>query len=167
MDGRCTSKCPRTTEVTADLDFVSPGGEGIYTSGRLGHREDDGDQLEHARPLPRRLQIRRPSFTASLKIPDGWKFGTSLPIANQNGSSIQFAPISLTLLVDSPVITGQYMKVVPLNPGKTPSVEMDIASDRRRAQSATRSWEQYKNLVTQPPPSSEPSTIATITLCSV
>jgi predicted metalloprotease with PDZ domain len=52
--------------------------------------------------------------------------------------------------VDSPVITGQYMKVVPLNPGKTPSVEMDIASDSAAALEAPPEvWEQYKNLVTQ------------------
>ncbi len=63
------------------------------------------------------------TYDASLRLPTGWKFGTSLPVASQSGDEIKFAPISLTLLVDGPVITGQYLKVVPLNPGQTPPVE--------------------------------------------
>ena len=54
------------------------------------------------------------------------------------------------MLVDGPVITGQYLKVVPLNPGQTPPVEMDIAADSAAALDAPAEvWEHYKNLVTQ------------------
>ena len=54
------------------------------------------------------------------------------------------------MLVDGPVITGQYLKVVPLNPGQTPPVEMDIAADSAAALEAPAEvWEHYKNLVTQ------------------
>ena len=63
---------------------------------------------------------------------------------------IKFAPVSLTMLVDGPVITGQYLKVVPLNPGQTPPVEMDVAADSAAALDAPADvWEHYKNLVTQ------------------
>ena len=54
------------------------------------------------------------------------------------------------MLVDGPVITGEYLKVVPLNPGQTPPVEMDIAADSAAALDAPAEvWEHYKNLVTQ------------------
>ena len=157
------------TEVTADLDFVSPGGEGIYTSGGSATEKMTVINLEHARPLPGRLQIRRPYLHREPETSrtDG---SSAPPCRSQTRTAAAFSlpPISLTLLVDSPVITGQYMKVVPLNPGKTPSVEMDIASDSAAALEAPPEvWEQYKNLVTQATNPSELSTIATITLCSV
>ena len=42
------------------------------------------------------------SFSASLKLPAGWKYGTALPVQKEGAGSIQFAPTSLTSLVDSP-----------------------------------------------------------------
>ena len=83
-------------------------------------------------------------------MPANWKFGTSLAVASQSGAEIKFAPVSLTMLVDGPVITGEYLKVVPLNPGQTPPVEMDVAADSAAALDAPAEvWEHYKNLVTQ------------------
>src|SRR5205807_8288804 len=90
------------------------------------------------------------TYTASLRLPAGWKYGTSLQVASSSGQDIQFAPLSLTMLVDSPVISGEFLKVVPLNPGQTPPVEMDIAADSAGALEAPAEvWEQYKNLVAQ------------------
>ena len=53
-------------------------------------------------------------FTASARLPSGWKFDTALPIAKQDGDRIDFAPVSLTTLVDSPVMAGAYMRIVPV-----------------------------------------------------
>jgi predicted metalloprotease with PDZ domain len=68
-------------------------------------------------------------FLPSLRLPDGWKFNTSLPIAKQSGAEIQFAPAPLDLLVDSPVQAGLYTRVVRLKEGTNPPHELDIASD--------------------------------------
>src|SRR5690242_14914055 len=91
------------------------------------------------------------SYTASLRLPPGWKFGTALPIANQSGDEIQFKPVSLYTLVDSPVIAGEYLKVVPLTTaGQYPPQEMDIAADSAAALDAPAEvWQQYRNLATQ------------------
>jgi predicted metalloprotease with PDZ domain len=89
-------------------------------------------------------------YTASLRLPQGWKYGTALPVESGSGDTIQFKPVSLTTLVDSPVIAGEYFKVVPLNPGQTPPAEMDIAADSAAALDAPPEvWNDYKNLVTQ------------------
>jgi len=54
------------------------------------------------------------------------------------------------MLIDGPVITGQYLKVVPLNPGQTPPAEMDVAADSASALDAPPEvWQHYKNLITQ------------------
>jgi predicted metalloprotease with PDZ domain len=68
------------------------------------------------------------SYKASLRLPAGWKYGTSLAVAGNADNVADFAPVSLTTLVDSPVLAGEYFRVVPLN-DERPSVELDIAAD--------------------------------------
>src|SRR4030095_6231046 len=41
--------------------------------------------------------------TASIRLPDGWKHATSLPPTRPGGDNIAFQPVSLTVLVDSPL----------------------------------------------------------------
>ena len=55
---------------------------------------------------------------------------------------------SLTTLVDSPVITGEFLKVVKL--ADDPLTEMDIAADSAAALDPPQEvWDHYKNLVEQ------------------
>jgi predicted metalloprotease with PDZ domain len=87
-------------------------------------------------------------FKASVRLPQGWKYGTSLPMASANGNELQFEPISLTLLVDSPIITGEYFRVVPL--AENPRQEMDIAADSAAALDVPAEFfDRYKNLTDQ------------------
>jgi predicted metalloprotease with PDZ domain len=69
------------------------------------------------------------TFEPTLRLPEGWKFNTSLPIASQSGNTVKFAPVPLDLLVDSPVQSGEYLRVIALNPGEKPSNEVDVAAD--------------------------------------
>jgi predicted metalloprotease with PDZ domain len=69
------------------------------------------------------------SFQPSLTVPAGWKFNTSLPVASQSGNAITFSPVPLDLLVDSPVQSGEFVRVYPLNPGEKPPHEVDVVSD--------------------------------------
>src|SRR5581483_5038147 len=46
------------------------------------------------------------TFRASVRLPASWKFDTALPIASQSADRIEFAPVSLTTLVDSPIVAG-------------------------------------------------------------
>ncbi len=79
---------------------------------------------------PKGFTARNLTFLPSLKLPNGWKFGTALPGAKQNGETIDFDPVPLDTLVDSPVIAGRYFKTIQLTPGARPSHEMDIAADK-------------------------------------
>ena len=92
------------------------------------------------------------TYEASLRLPANWKFGTALPVVSQSAEStpqINFAPVSLTSLVDSPVLAAQFLKVVPLSHDPVP-VEMDIAADSAAALDAPPEvWQDYRNLVTQ------------------
>ena len=70
------------------------------------------------------------SFLPSITLPGGWKFGTALPVARTNGDDVEFASVSLTTLVDSPLIAGvHYRKIELSKPGEMPSHAMDLVAD--------------------------------------
>lgn len=69
-------------------------------------------------------------LAASITLPEGWKFGTALPVARENGNEVEFAPTSLTTLVDSPVIAGaHYRKIELTKAGEKPAHVMDLVAD--------------------------------------
>jgi predicted metalloprotease with PDZ domain len=73
-------------------------------------------------------------YEATLKLPEGWKFGTSLPIEKQTGNQIAFKTISLDMLVDSPVIAGQYYRMIDITPAGEPiHHELDMVADSEAA----------------------------------
>jgi predicted metalloprotease with PDZ domain len=87
------------------------------------------------------------TFKPSLRLPAGWTYGTSLVTARETAEGIEFEPVSLTMLVDSPVLAGEYFRKVPL--GK-PDVELDIAADSAAALAiAPEQVEQLRKLVEQ------------------
>ncbi len=137
------------TEIDAELDFLSPATfEGGFSAGSSATDKLAIISWNQVLLYPKGFKSDDINYSASLKLPDGWKFGTPLPIASQSGNEIKFAPVSLTTLVDSPVITGEFLKVVPL--AQDPVTEMDIAADSAAALDAPQeAWDHYKNLVEQ------------------
>jgi predicted metalloprotease with PDZ domain len=65
---------------------------------------------------------------ASLRLPAGWRYGTSLKTASATPDRVTFAPVSLTTLVDSPVLAGEFFLPVSLDASSRP-VEIDLAAD--------------------------------------
>jgi predicted metalloprotease with PDZ domain len=52
---------------------------------------------------------------ASIRLPSGWKFASALEPAKQKGDDVTFKPVSLTMLIDSPLIAGDHFKRVQLD----------------------------------------------------
>ena len=114
--------------VNASLDFVSPTGEeGLFTGGASATDKMTVLSWNTVLLYPAGWTSNELTYQASLHLPEGWKFGTPLPIGSQSGTEVKFNPVPLTTLVDSPVIAGQYMRIVPLS--ENPRQEMDIAAD--------------------------------------
>ena len=69
-------------------------------------------------------------FAASVHLPSGWKFGTALPVTRTSGDTVDFSPVSLTTLVDSPLIAGNHYRKVELTDGHDgPSHVIDMVSE--------------------------------------
>ncbi len=139
-------------EVHASLDFLSAtNSEGnSFTAAPSTTEKMTVISWNQVLLYPRGWTADQITYSSSVRLPSGWKFGTPLPVSSQSGGEIQFAPVSLYTLVDSPIIAGEYLKIVPLNSGENPLVEMDIAADSATALDAPPEvWDHYKNLVKQ------------------
>ena len=72
--------------------------------------------------------------TASVRLPEGWKFGTALTPTQQSGSSIEFQTASLTTLVDSPLIAGANYRQLQITPaGETLTHVVDMVGESEEA----------------------------------
>jgi predicted metalloprotease with PDZ domain len=135
--------------VYASLDFISPvGEEGIFTAAASATDKMMVLSWNTLLLYPAGWTTDELTYQASVRLPDGWKFGTPLPIASQSGAEIKFNPASLTTLVDSPVIAGEFLRIVPLS--ENPHQEMDIAADSAADLDAPPGvLDHYKNLTDQ------------------
>ena len=138
-------------EVNASLDFLSPATlEGGFSAGSSATAAMAIVSWNQVLLYPKGWKSDDIMYEPSLRLPAGWKFGTSLPMASHTGEELKFAPSTLTMLVDSPVLIGEHLRVVPLNEGPAPLAEMDIAADSAAALEAPPEvWEHYRNLITQ------------------
>jgi predicted metalloprotease with PDZ domain len=69
-------------------------------------------------------------FAPSVTLPANWKFGTALAVARADADKIEFAPTSLTTLIDSPLIAGLFYRRIELTkPGEAPVHFMDLVAD--------------------------------------
>jgi len=68
----------------------------------------------------------------TLKLPEGWQFGTSLETASSAGAVTTFKTTSLETLVDSPMFAGRYFAKVDLTPNMPGpgNVSLNIVADR-------------------------------------
>ncbi|HEX8814615.1 MAG TPA: M61 family peptidase [Terriglobales bacterium] len=91
------------------------------------------------------------TFSPSITLPTGWKFGTALrPAGNAQGSVLNFQPVSLTTLVDSPLIAGDHYKQIQLTPGQQPAHFIDMVSESEEGLAMTPQDEAaYKKLVAE------------------
>jgi predicted metalloprotease with PDZ domain len=124
---------PGANELEVALDYISPAG---VKPGR--EKPSATSQLAILNwymvlLYPRNAKSDDLTYTATLQIPEGWKFGTALPVASATGARIEFQPASLTTLVDSPVLTGAHMRTIDLSPGQTPQHLVHIAGDNEIA----------------------------------
>jgi predicted metalloprotease with PDZ domain len=88
---------------------------------------------------------------ASVVLPDGWKFGTALTPTSQSGRSAEFQSVSLTRLVDSPLIAGLWYRQIQISsPGETPIHVIDMVGESEESLQITdHDLASYKQLVAE------------------
>ncbi|HEY2930041.1 M61 family metallopeptidase [Piscinibacter sp.] len=131
---------PGVTTLTIDFEFVSPleaaTGRVVSTPDMLGL------QWDTVLLYPAGYAVSKISVQPRLVLPAGWSFGTALEVASRSGDSVQFKPVSVETLVDSPVFAGKHFQQVDLDPGAReagrPPVLLNMMADQRVQLAAAR-----------------------------
>jgi predicted metalloprotease with PDZ domain len=134
--------------LDVSIDFISPPEAAGFSSGGSATSEMAVLSWNQFVLYPAGTPTDQLNIQADLKVPNGWRFGTALPIANETGNTIQFKPSSVTTLIDSPVISGAHFRTIDLSPGEKPAHYLHIASDSESALEITPEQVTHlKNLV--------------------
>ena len=120
---------PGAKAVDVALDFLSASATGGFTSAASATPHLALLTWNQLVLYPQGAKSDEVTFKAGLELPAGWKYGTSLTVVGESQGRIEFAPVSLTMLVDSPVLTGEFFRSVPLDR----NVQLDIAADSAAA----------------------------------
>ncbi|HMK29534.1 MAG TPA: PDZ domain-containing protein, partial [Terriglobales bacterium] len=129
------------------MDYLEPSAERGFSGAASATEKLAVISWNQVLLYPQGLAAMEVMFAPRMRLPAGWKFGSPLDVARQ-GDVIEFAPVSLYSLVDSPVIAGQYFRVVPLAPSEKIRHQIDIAADSEAALAIAPKLEKgYTNLV--------------------
>ena len=70
------------------------------------------------------------TFAPSIKLPQGWQYGTALETESFAGGTATFAPVDLYTLVDSPMFAGANYRRIDIDPGDGETVHLNIVADK-------------------------------------
>ncbi len=98
---------------------------------------------------PRGARSDDVQVSASLKMPDEWKFATALPVEKESKNVVDFKAVNLTTFIDSPAIIGRYFAKIPLTSDGV-LTEMSLAAETEAAlKYKPETLMGWKNLVLQ------------------
>jgi predicted metalloprotease with PDZ domain len=134
--------------LDVSIDFISPPETGGFSSGGSATTQLALLSWNQFLLYPKDVPTDQLQYQADLKVPNGWRYGTALPIDRESGNEIVFKPSSLTSLIDAPVQTGANFRTVELSPGSPVKHFLHIAADSERATRITDDEvKHYRNLV--------------------
>src|SRR5262249_29959278 len=120
---------PGVSELGVSLDAITDSGNAAG-GGAQAWSNVLGLNWNEVVLYPQGAQADDVQFVPSVRLPSGWKFGTALEVAKQSEDSVEFHPVSLYTLIDSPLIAGNYFRKVELTrPAETPAHVIDMVSE--------------------------------------
>lgn len=138
------------SSVAVELDYLMPVRGGNYTAGVSSTAELAILNWYEVVLYPKGTPSDDVTVVARLRLPAAWRFATALPVAHQSEVGIEFGPVSLTTLADSPVLCGAHFRAVPLGVVGGAAHELDVAADSEAAlQIEPETVEKCKRLVAE------------------
>ena len=119
------------TEIEASLDLLIPTNTEGFSSGASATAKLAVLSWNQVVLYPARAKGDAITYEASLTLPPGWNFGTSLAVKSAGPTVVVFEPVSLTTLVDSPVLAGEFLRTVVLDERPGRRVVLDMAADAK------------------------------------
>ncbi len=104
------------SSVDVRFDYLAPAERDAYSSGGSTTAQLVALEWNLVVLYPDGVAPRELVVTPKLLLPHGWRFGTALETARQSGDTVDFKPVTLEMLVDSPVVAGAFFRSIPLGP---------------------------------------------------
>jgi predicted metalloprotease with PDZ domain len=124
------------TEVEVKLDHIDAGSGETFTAGSSSTAKVAVINWNHVLLYPQGRPVRDIACRASIRLPQGWNFGSALTVEarQEQENRAAFKPVSLETLVDSPLVAGAHYREVPIGPkGVIASHVICIAADSPEA----------------------------------
>ena len=138
------------TTLEASLDFLVSSQSGGFTAGSSTTPRLAMLNWNQVLLYPRGARAADLSCEPRLRLPRGWKHATALDRRPGAGEVVEFRPVSLETLVDSPVLAGQHLRSIELNPGGSPAFFLHMAADSPEALEMPAEWlASYRRLVAE------------------
>ena len=136
------------TSLDVAFDFIAPAEGGGFSSGASTTSELAVLNWNQVLLYPQGSQPDDLQYQATLRVPNGWRYGTALPIAKESGNEIAFQTAPLTTLIDSPVSAGIHYRTIELGAEHGIQHYLHLAADSDRAlEVSPEVVGEYKNLV--------------------
>lgn len=120
-----------STAIAVEFQFLSPNEGGAFGSSVSATPRLVDLEWNQVLFYPAGYPVREIPIQASARLPEHWGYGTSLETTGtETGDSLHFKPVSLEVLVDSPLIAGQYFKRFELAHVGNRPVTLDVVADR-------------------------------------
>jgi len=138
------------TALDAAFDFISPTDASGFSAGSSMTTELAVLSWNQYVLYPQGTVADQLRYQAKLRLPHEWHYGTALGVAKESGDEVEFGPVSLTTLIDSPVSTGAHYRTVELGTVDGAPHYMHIAADSERALVITpETIEHYRKLIAE------------------
>jgi predicted metalloprotease with PDZ domain len=138
-----------TSEIEASFDLLVPSQTEGYSSGASATSKLVVLSWNQVVLYPSTKKGNEIGYEADITLPPGWTIGTALPVKSGVRPPVwSFEPVTLTTLIDSPVLAGEFLRseVLDDRPGKR--VVLDMAADARAdLEIPADLLEKYKRLV--------------------
>lgn len=123
---------PGASAVEVDLDFLAPASGG-FTAGASATANLAVLSWNTVLLYPGGTSSDDLTYTARLRLPGGWTHASALAVASDSAGTVDFEPVSLTTLVDSPLVMGAHMRTIALGERAGGSHSIEIAADSAAA----------------------------------
>jgi len=138
------------SSLNITFDFIlQPDGAG-FSSGASADSELAVLSWNQVLLYPKGAAPDQANYQATLKVPATWRFGTALPVARESGTEVEFKPVSLTTLIDSPVSMGAHYRTIDLGIDSSAPHYLHLAADSDSAlEMPAEDIDHYKRLVAE------------------
>jgi predicted metalloprotease with PDZ domain len=107
-------------------------------------------EWNHVLIYPENIRPDSINVSTEITLPEGWKYFTALRTSKESLNNILFKTVPLTQLIDSPLLTGEYVKQIDISPPSGVPHYLDLVSDDPFALGMKdEQIIEYKHLVTE------------------